>query len=548
MWVGRSVNTIIAFNTPVRTSAGCSWKATDDILEEEQPFACKRVLPSWLCGLVSCTSQHSLYHREVRKCLPGPLRQFYSHLDHHQTLFTIASATEPLLISQSLFSEGGRRDSKDEIIFKNGPKSPGKDCSTWWPTPCLSQGREREFAYHCVSQSLRKCLCLLASSPPLFRELRWGGIAAAAPRTSHLGSQGSTGTAPSLCSISLSCFNGFSINYHFALIVVSSTKKIHGRSWTVWVWCSRGHTTDNAVKEFTEANSPVVLGERENWEECLDLGRGIHSSVKVCGMTILTLGSFYSAHHNLQVKKQGSSRDEFTRVKGELQSPRSVSLHLALWSHRYAWTDRAWLPKHKSSFNGIPCPSFSQEHGEGEEIAQLGISAVSWWEQKHTVHKAWRKIFDKRKWCVSNETPTFPRVMFWQYLEVMGCSDGSLKTRKPGEVADSPSPSASFQTKQSSEHWRRLLPVAVTPHHGSLIHRARWRLQAHQSICPLLFPQGIETLSTLLQKQFWSHHRLQWHLHCARPPKCTQLSSFPNALGRATTRQGTNTDRLNFSS
>lgn len=46
------------------------------------------------------------------------------------SLFTIASATEPLLISQSLFSEGGRRDSKVEIIFKNSPKSPDKDCST----------------------------------------------------------------------------------------------------------------------------------------------------------------------------------------------------------------------------------------------------------------------------------------------------------------------------------------------------------------------------------------------------------------------------------
>lgn len=80
----------------------------------------------FMCGLVSCTSQHSLYHREVRKCLPGPLKQFYSQLDHHQTLFTIASATEPLLISQSLLSEGGRRDSKDEIIFKKAQKAPIK--------------------------------------------------------------------------------------------------------------------------------------------------------------------------------------------------------------------------------------------------------------------------------------------------------------------------------------------------------------------------------------------------------------------------------------
>lgn len=56
--------------------------------------------------------------------------------------------------------------------------------------------------------------------------------------------------------------------------------------------------------------------EKNNWEKHLHLGRGIHSSVKVCGMTILTLTSFHSAHHNLQVKKQGSSRDKFTRLKG----------------------------------------------------------------------------------------------------------------------------------------------------------------------------------------------------------------------------------------
>lgn len=159
-------------------------------------------------------------------------------------------------------------------------------------------------------------------------------------------------------------------------------------------------------------------------------------------MTILTLRRFHSAHHNLQVKKQGSSSDKFTRLKGKLLSPRSVSLHLTLLSHRYAGTDRAWLPKHKSSFIGIPCPSFSQEYGEGEEIAQLGISAIPWWEQKHTVYKVWRKIFEKRKLCVSDETPTFSRVIYWQYLEVMGSSDGSLKTGKLGVVgmADSTSP------------------------------------------------------------------------------------------------------------
>lgn len=54
------------------------------------------------------------------------------------------------------------------------------------------------------------------------------------------------------------------------------------------MWRSRGHTTVNAGRGFTEENSSVVLEERENWEKHLDLGRGIHSSVKVCGMTILT--------------------------------------------------------------------------------------------------------------------------------------------------------------------------------------------------------------------------------------------------------------------
>lgn len=163
------------------------------------------------------------------------------------------------------------------------------------------------------------------------------------------------------------------------------------------------------------------------------------------------------------MKKQGSSRDKFARLKGKLLSPRSVSLHLAFWSHGYAWTDRAWLPKHKSSFIGIPCPSFSQEYGE--RIAQSGISSIPWWVQKHRVHKAWRKIFEKRKRCVSNETLTFSRVTYWQYLKVMGCSDGSLKTGKPSRrMAHSASPlfHTSFQTKQGSQHWR-LLPVAVTP-------------------------------------------------------------------------------------
>lgn len=209
----------------------------------------------------------------------------------------------------------------------------------------------------------------------------------------------------------------------------------------------------------------LLLWGRENWEKCLDLEIGIHSSVKVSGMIVLTLRSFHSAHHNLQMKKQGFSRNKFTRQKGKLLTPRSVSLHSALWPHRYTWTDRAWLTKHKSSFIGIPCPSFSQEHGEGEEIAQLGISAVPQWEQKHTVYKAWRQIFEKRKWCVSNETSTFSRVMYWQYLKVTGCSDDSLKTGKPGwgwQILHLLS-SASFQTKQGSQPWRALLPVAETP-------------------------------------------------------------------------------------
>jgi len=52
-----------------------------------------------------------------------------------------------------------------------------------------------------VLQSLRKCLSLLASSPFWFRELREDGKAAPAFRTSHLGTQDSSGNTPSLCSI-----------------------------------------------------------------------------------------------------------------------------------------------------------------------------------------------------------------------------------------------------------------------------------------------------------------------------------------------------------
>lgn len=98
---------------------------------------------------------------------------------------------------------------------------------------------------------------------------------------------------------------------------------------------------------------------------------------------------------------------------------------------------------HKSSFIGIPCPSFSQEYGEEKGIAQLGISAVPWWGQKHTVHKAWREIFEEKVVCFKRHTHLSLRFVYWQYLKVMGCSDGSLKTGKPG-IADSASPSPLF--------------------------------------------------------------------------------------------------------
>lgn len=63
------------------------------------------------------------------------------------------------------------------------------------------------------------------------------------------------------------------------------------------------------------------------------------------------------------------------------------------------------------------------------------------------------KLFEKRKWCVSNETPTFSRVMYWQYLKVMGCSDGSLKTGKPSKgMADCAPPSLLPLSKQSRAH------------------------------------------------------------------------------------------------
>lgn len=59
-------------------------------------------------------------------------------------------------------------------------------------------------------------------------KVRWE--AAAASRTSHLGTLDSTGNAPPLCSTSLSGFNVFSIKYHFSLTAVRNMKKIHGRS------------------------------------------------------------------------------------------------------------------------------------------------------------------------------------------------------------------------------------------------------------------------------------------------------------------------------
>lgn len=100
---------------------------------------------------------------------------------------------------------------------------------------------------HCGSVSSSYFLSTLVQRV----KVRWE--AAAVSRTSHLGTLDSTGNAPSPCSISLSGFNVFSIKYHFSLTAVRSMKKINERSWTVWVWCSRGHTTDNVVEGFTEA-------------------------------------------------------------------------------------------------------------------------------------------------------------------------------------------------------------------------------------------------------------------------------------------------------
>lgn len=93
-------------------------------------------------------------------------------------------------------------------------------------------------------------------------------------------------------------------------------------------------------KDLLKQSFCCAGGDRELALKHLDLGRGIHNSVKVHGMTILTLRSLYSAYHSLQMKKQGSSRDKFARLKGKFPSPKSVSLHSVLCSHRYAWTDR----------------------------------------------------------------------------------------------------------------------------------------------------------------------------------------------------------------
>lgn len=104
------------------------------------------------------------------------------------------------------------------------------------------------------------------------------------------------------------------------------------------------------------------------------------------------------------------------------------------------------------------------------EIAWLGISAVPRWGQKHMVQEAWRQFFEKRKWCISNETPTFfSRMMYWQCQSATGCSAGSLKTGKPGcewQVLHLLS-STSFQTEQAPQRWRG--PLLVT-----IIHTLWW--------------------------------------------------------------------------
>lgn len=124
-------------------------------------------------GRLVSRPKQSPYHPAIRKCLLGVLRELYSKFGDYQAIFTTLSATQRLLISQPpLFSKEKLQRMEFFRKKKKSPKSPDKDCSPLWPTPCLSQGRERESAYHSMLQSPRKCLALLASSPPLFGELR----------------------------------------------------------------------------------------------------------------------------------------------------------------------------------------------------------------------------------------------------------------------------------------------------------------------------------------------------------------------------------------
>lgn len=171
------------------------------------------------------------------------------------------------------------------------------------------------------------------------------------------------------------------------------------------------------------------------------------------------------------------------------------------------------------------------------ETARLGVSAVPWWGQKHMIQEA-REGFEKRKQCVSNETPTcFSRTLHWQCQSAMGCSAGSLKTGKPGckwQMLHLLS-STSFQRKQAPRCWRGLLlvaptyPIVVSPILRSIEYYLGY-MPAPASAHSSYYKSLLKTPSILVQSGFHCL-RLQRHQHHAHPPKCIQLSSLLNALG-----------------
>lgn len=73
-------------------------------------------------------------------------------------------------------------------------------------------------------------------------------------------------------------------------------------------------------------------------------------------------------------------------------------------SHRDVWRERPWLPNTQAALLELfvhHCPKNMETE---RHIAWLGISPVPRWRQK--LQEVWREFFEKRKQCVSNETPS----------------------------------------------------------------------------------------------------------------------------------------------